>query len=134
MVRARRRIGATGAIAALFALAGVAYAASTNFAATTSFGGNQQTVSSPCTRTDVTITPTYSASDGAYVVTSVLLDLSCPAGDYRVSVALGTGGATYVEKTSSFSASGGITTVVATLPSRVKVSDLVNVAVLVTPS
>lgn len=134
VVRRSRATALAGVVAALFLMAGVAAAAGAGFNAMSSIGAGNKAVTSPCSSVTATMVPAYD-TDGFYKVGSVEVALTCAAGDYSVRITLGTGGSSYVERTTSasFLAQGSQTAVV-TFPTAVKVSDVVNIAALVLPA
>ncbi len=134
-VQHRRRTAVVATLGVFLLSATAVYAASTVMNATTSVGGNQAAVTTPCSNVSPSYAPTYNPASGAYETDQVTLNVTCSAAELRFSVAVGTGGSNYVEKTAvSTILNASPTAIPLTLPTKVKASEIMNIAVMVVPN
>lgn len=134
-IQHRRRTTVVATIGVFMLSATAVYAATTAMNGTTSVGGNQAAVTTPCSNVSPSYAPSYNASSGAYETDQITLNVTCSMGELRFSVAVGTGGSNYVEKTAvSTIMNANPTAIPVTLPTRVKASEITNIAVMVVPN
>lgn len=134
-VQYRRRTTLVATIGIFLLSASAVYAATTAMNGTTTVGGNQSAVTTPCSNVTPSYAPSYSTSSGAYETDQITLHVTCSIGELRFSVAVGTGGSNYVEKSAvSTIMNANPTSIPVTLPSKVRASDITNIAVMVVPN